>query len=195
MLQKAREATAARKWREAASYWLDASAASPIAAWAVGRALNAMKSPAALRFVRAAAYSGHPQAIDFMASRDGNAMQKGYWGRFSPHITVNGQLPPDEPEALKQLLRQHKGANSSYIEGWAHQHGVLGQGADTGIAYAHEFYRTAALEGHPLAAIGYLRTWDPYYAQDSFESAVTLVANASNACPPALFVLGEQMVP
>lgn len=194
VIQKAREATARKQWREAAALWVEASATNPVAAWTVGKVLSATQPTAAMRFIRAAAYAGHPHAIDFMAARsDLSATQRRYWAQFLPHVTLNGQLPPDEPQALKQALRART-PTALHLEAWALQHGLLTHAIDPSVSSAHELYRNAAQQAHPLAAIGYLRTWNAYTTQEPLEAAITLVATASVTCSTALFVYGEQMV-
>lgn len=194
-LTKAREAISQSKWRDAALVYLQLSSSSAVAAWAVGKALLATQDAAALRFIRAAAYSGHPQAIDHMRSRpENNPTQAGYWTRFMPHITINGQLPSDDPESLKALLRT-AGANSLYMKGWALQQELLGAGTDSGLSEAHEHYRLAAEAGNPLASVAHARTWDAYYAQEmTFEQALSMVNSSAASCPPALYLLAEQML-
>lgn len=194
-VQKAREAAARRQWRDAAAHWLEASASNPVAAWTVGKALHASQPAVALRFIRAAAYGGHPHAIDFMARRtdESQATQRRYWARLLPHVTLNGQLPPEEPEAFRQALRS-RAPNALYLEAWGLQNGLLTQTTDPNLCSPHEVYRAAATEGHPLGAIGYLRTWDAYQAQEPLDAAITLVASASVDCVPALYVYADQIV-
>lgn len=186
----------ARRWRDAAILWVDALAEerNPVAAWNVGRALLAVKSPAALKFIRAAAYAGHPCAIDHMRARPENsAVQAGYWERLLFHVTVNGQVPPDEAEPLSALLRNAGGPNASYLKGWAAHHGLF-PGIDFDIA--REDYGAAARMGHPLAAVALLSAMSvpayrtaPEENEMTFSEVLARVQEAANTCPPAMLAL------